>query len=196
MKSLSIYIISIVAASLLLMDREATAQSVETIEIVQAIEQTVDCSNITHTDIHTEPVNTIVEEDYPYLRNLECLKNEDFLNQRGWDWKLRNVTTQNPSHFKLSGTGANINVQATYDAQGNLVESLLRIKDTRVPYSILKFIYSDDFEGWTMTGNEKVVKDFDPYQTEYYVTLSNGDDKQILTFKDEGNRILFAGVVN
>lgn len=193
MKSLSIYIILFVAASFFVMDRDATAQSVETVEIVTAIEQTVDCSNITQTDIHTEPGNTIVEEDYPYLRNLECLKNGDFLEQRGWNWTLNNINTPNPSHFELSGSGPYIDVQATYDAEGNLIESLLRIKDTAIPPAVRRFIFSGEFEGWTMTGNEKVVKDFDPHQTKYYVTLSNGNDKKILAFKDEGNRILFAG---
>lgn len=196
MKSLSIYITLFVAASLLVMDRDATAQSVESVDIVTSIEQTVDCSDINQIDIHTEPVNTIVEEDYPYLRNLECLKNDDFLKQRGWNWQLRNVNPRNPSHFKLSGSGPNINVQATYDAEGNLVESLIRKKDTAIPLAIRQFIYSGEFEGWAMTGNEKLVKDFDPYQTEYIVTLSNGDEEQILTFKDEGNRILYAGIVD
>lgn len=193
MKSLSIYIISIVAASLLLIDREATAQSVETVEIVTPIEQTVDCSNISQANIGS--INTIVEDDYPFLRNLDCLTNGDFHKKRGWNLKLRNVS-RSADIYDLRGNGHNINVKATYDSDGNLIEALLTKKDTTIPLAIRQFIASGEFEGWTMTGNEKVVKDFDPYQTEYNVILSNGDEEQILHFKDEGNRLLFAGVID
>jgi len=198
MKSLNIYIIAIAAMSLLLTDREVIAQSWETAEIVPVNELAVDCSNITPENIDIEPVyTTIVEEDYPYLQNLECLKNDDFqesLENRGWNLQLNNVNTRNPSHFTLSGNGHKIDMQATYDEEGNLVESLLRIKDTRIPPELRQFI-AGEFNGWIITGTEKVVKDFDRYQTDYNITLSNGDKKQELNFKDEGNRILFAGVI-
>lgn len=42
-----------------------------------------------------------------------------------------------------------------------------------------------------MTGNEKVVKDFDRYQTEYKVTLSNGNETRILHFREQGESIAF-----
>jgi hypothetical protein len=193
MKSLSIYIILIAAVSFLLIDREATAQSVETVEIVTAIEQTVDCSNISQANVGS--INTIVEDDYPFLRNLDCLTNGDFHKKRGWNLKLRNVSGSADSYV-LSGSGHNINVKATYDRDGNLIEGLLTKKNTTIPLAIRQFIASGEFEGWTMTGNEKVVKDFDPYQTEYNVTLSNGNKEKILSFKDQGNRLLFAGVIN
>jgi len=192
MKSLNIYIISFVAMSLLLIDRDVTAQSGETVEIVPAIEQTVDCSNITQANINTESVNTITEEDYPFLKNIECLKSEDFQRARGWNLQLYNVNVRNPSHFKLRATGHNIDVQATYDEEGNLVESLLRKEDTSIPPDIRQFIFSGEYEGWIITGTEKVVRDFDQYQTEYNITLSNGDENRELNFKDEGHRILFA----
>ena len=199
MKSLSIYIITIAAVSFLLIDREASAQSVEALEIVTPIEQADDCSNINQANIERPVIYAIVEEDYPYLKNLECLKNEDFqesLKKRGWNLHLNDVNPRDPSHFELSGSGPRINVHATYDADGNLVESMLRMEDIVIPIALREFIHSGEFEGWTMTGNEKVVKDFDPYQTEYNVTLSNGNKEKILSFKDQGNRLLFAGVIN
>lgn len=56
-------------------------------------------------------------------------------------------------------------MQATYDKSGNLVESMLRTKKKRIPPAIRLFIVSGKYEGWAMIGNEKIVKDFAPYQT-------------------------------
>ncbi|MCG2591046.1 hypothetical protein, partial [Rhodohalobacter sulfatireducens] len=94
--------------------------------------------------------------------------------------------------FVLEGSGATIDVKATYDEEGNLVESTLIKKDTQVPIPILRFIYSHEkFNSWTMTGNEIVVKDFDPYQTEYKVTMTNGDETEVLNFKEQGESIAY-----
>ena len=80
----------------------------------------------------------------------------------------------------------------TLIVDGNLIESTLIKKNTQVPLAILRFIYSHEtFNSWTMTGNEIVVKDFDPYQTEYKVIMSNGDETQVLNFKEQGESIAY-----
>ncbi len=191
MKTLNAIILVIAAASVLLISREVTAQSVETTEVVIARELGVDCSSSSISEFNTHPPGTIVEEDYPYLMSIKCLKDENFLYNRGWNWKFENINPKNASHFALRGKGDGISVHATYNNEGNLVESYLKIKDTRIPPAIRRFINSDEYEGWTMVGNEKIVRDFDPYQTEYKVFLSNGKRQQELNFVDEGTRIAF-----
>lgn len=188
MKTLNITILVIAAVSVLLTSREVTAQSLETTEVVIARELGVECSA---NSISTHPPGTIVEEDYPYLMSIKCLKDENFLDNRGWNWKFENINPENASHYALRGKGNGISVHATYNHEGNLVESHLKIKDTPIPPAIRRFINSDEYEGWTMVGNEKIVRDFDPYQTEYTIYMSNGKRQQELNFVDEGTRIAF-----
>lgn len=191
MKARNLYIFSLVAVSVLLFNRGILAQSVGSVEIVSAIEQTVDCSQNTLAHAKVNPSSTIMEEDYPFLKNIECLKNGYFQNYRGWNLKFRNANNRNPSHYELHGKGSDIQVDAKYDKDGVLVESVLRKKNTRIPTAILHFIYSGEYSGWTITSNEKVVKDFDPHQTQYNITLSNGNREEVLQFKDYGTRIAF-----
>jgi hypothetical protein len=73
------------------------------------------------------------------------------------------------THFEVRGKGVKISIVATYDNEGMLVESVLKISDTRIPPAIRQFITSGKFVGWAMVGNEKTVKDFDPFQTEYSI---------------------------
>lgn len=191
MKSLNITILIIAAVSVLFTSREATAQSPENTEIIVARELGVDCSAVSNSEINTHPPGTIVEKDYPYLMNIECLQDKDFLDSRGWNWNIENMNPENATHFFLQGKGDRIHVQATYSKEGNLLTSYLRIEDTRIPPAIRRFINSDEYDGWKMVGNEKVVRDFDLYQTEYTVWLSNGKHQQELNFVDEGSRIAF-----
>lgn len=191
MKTLNVTILVIAAVSVLFTGREVTAQSVDTIEIVMARELGVDCSASSISENNTHPPGTIVEDDYPYLMTIECLQDENFLENRGWNWKLKNINPENATHYALRGKGARIYVHATYSNEGNLVESYLKIKNTRIPPAIRRLINSDQYEGWAMAGNVKIVRNFDPYQTAYTIYLSNGKRQQELNFVDEGTRIAF-----
>lgn len=188
MKTMKTAIVFIAAISLLIFTRVADAQSV----IIMADNgQIVDCTgNSSFTYDGVKNVNSITEQDYPYLKSIECLTNGFFSGQQDLDLKLRNLNRDDNDHFVLEGSGAAIDVNATYDRDGNLIEATMIKENTQVPLSILRFIYSHEkFDSWTMTSNEKVVKDFDPYQTEYKVTMSNGDETQVLHFKEQGESI-------
>ena len=191
MKALNITILIIAAVSVVFSSREATAQTAETSETVIARELGVECSAINYSEINTQPPGTIVENDYPYLMSIECLQDKDFLDNRGWNWELKNMNPEKATHYFLKGKGDGIYVQATYSNEGDLVESYLKIDNTRIPPAIRRFIHSEEYDGWTMVSNEKVVRDFDPYQTEYTVWLSNGKYQKELNFVDEGTRIAF-----
>ena len=187
-KNIKTAIIFIAAISVLIFIREADAQSV----IIMADNgQIVDCSdNSSFANDGVKNLNSITEEDYPYLKNVECLKNGYFTDYRNLNLQLRDVNRGDNDYFVLEGSGDTIDIKATYDEDGNLIESTLIKKNTQVPLAILRFIYSHEtFNSWTMTGNEIVVKDFDPYQTEYKVIMSNGDETQVLNFKEQGESI-------
>lgn len=188
MKTLNIYIISIAVVTTLLFSHGIHAQSVVT---VTSNGQIADCiENIPVIIDKEKTVHTIVEEDYPYLKRLDCVTSGYFSDNRELDLKLRNMNHKSNSHYVLTGTGSTIDVEAWYDLEGNLIEATLIKKDTQIPIPILRYIYSDnEFDGWIMTGNEKVVKDFDPYHTEYKVTMSNGNETRILHFREHGESI-------
>lgn len=191
MKTLNVTILLLAAASVLFISREVTAQSSENTKVVMARDLGVECSASSISNINTHPPGTIVEKDYPFLTTTECLEDENFLKNRGWNWILKNINPEKATHYTLRGKGAGISVFATYSNEGNLLQSYLKIEDTRIPPPIRRFINSDQYQGWTMVGNEKIVRDFDPYQTEYRIYLSNGNRQQELNFVDEGTRIAF-----
>lgn len=191
MKTQDLYILSIVLAAIMILMPIGgiSAQPIEVIDIVTENSQGNDCENTSSYLKNKNTKNTIVEEDYPFLKNLECMKKNNYLENRGWNLKLRNINPENPSHYELRAQGPKIDLQATYDKDGKLVESTFRKIDTRIPYAIRKFIISGEFEGWKMISNEMTVKDFNAYQTEYKVVLSDGSMEKVLHFKNHGNWI-------
>jgi len=190
MKNIKTAIVFIAAISALIFIREADAQSVI---IMTDNGQIVDCTQDTpFTNDGVKNVNTITEADYPYLKNIECLRNGYFSNHQNLNLQLRDVNRGDNENFVLEGSGATIDVKAVYDEQGNLLEATMIKKDTQVPIPILRFIYSHEkFSDWTMTGNEIIVKDFDPYQTDYKVMMTNGIDTEVLHFKEQGESIAY-----
>lgn len=190
MKTLKIIITIIVMASALLIGMDIHAQSF----IIKDNGQIVDCSENPEAGINRDTsIDSIVEEDYPFLKNLECLENGYFTSKRNLELVFRDMDTHN-DYYELSGTGDKIKVKARYASDGSLLHAILLKKDTQIPQAILRFIFSDEtFKGWTITGNQQKVKDFDPYQTEYNVILSNGREKQTLHFTTRGNTIAYLG---
>lgn len=160
------------------------AQSVIT---VASDGQKMDCSNdIQHKMESSSVENTITEADFPYLKNLDCITSGYISDKRNLDLQLRNVNHILNTHYVLTSNGSAIDVEAEYDLEGNLIEATLIEKNTQIPIPILRHIYSDEeFDSWVMVRNEKIVTDFDPNQTEYRVVLTNGDEEEILFFKEQ-----------
>ncbi|MCG2591153.1 hypothetical protein, partial [Rhodohalobacter sulfatireducens] len=127
MKNVKTAILFIAAISVLIFTREAEAQSV----IIMADNgQVVDCTEGSPPiSDGVNNINTITEADYPYLKNVECLRNGYFSDYRNLNLKLRDVNRGHNDRFVLEGSGATIDVKATYDEEGNLVESTLIKKD-------------------------------------------------------------------
>lgn len=193
MRTLHITTFAVLVTALFLSLNSLQAQSPEGPSMIITDNSIVDCTNSESFESDREPVSTILEEDYPYLMSVDCLKNSKFLSSRGWNLTLKHIGAGQATHYVLRGKGSRINVEAMYDNDGNLVESILHTRDTRIPPAIRQFIMSGKYKGWIMTGNEKIVKNFDPYQTEYNIILSDGRSEKVLSFKEYGNTIAFSG---
>lgn len=187
MKTRNKYLFLIAVVSILLPGQKLFAQTSETKKTVTVFELSSDCSENIPVQTDATIPNTFNEEDYPYLRNLECLKNKNFLNARGFTSTFKNMKSKNNNRFVLTGSGYKLDISATYDKNGNLVQSLLTMRDIRIPHAIRQYIYSGKYDGWTMTGNKKIVKDFDPYQTEYEIIMTDGSKKKVLNFREYGS---------
>lgn len=187
MKTPSKCILLIAMVSILFTTQGINAQNSEPEKTVTVFELPSDCSEYIPLNSDTNIQNAFNKEDYPYLRNLECLKNEKFLKDRGFTSTFKNMKSRNNTRFVLTGSGHKLDMTATYDEDGYLVKSLLTIRDIRIPRAIQQYIYSGKFDRWTVTGNKKIVKDFDPYQTEYKIMMSNGTKEKILSFREYGN---------
>lgn len=193
MRTLHITIIVVLVTVFFLSLNSLQAQSPEGATMIITDSGIVDCANSESFESDREPVSTILEEDYPYLMSVDCLKNSKFLDSRGWNLTIKHIGAGQATHYILRGKGERISLKATYDNEGNLVESVLRTWNTRIPPAIRQFIMTGKYEGWVMISNEKVVKDFDQYQTQYNIILSDGQMEQVLNFKEYGNTIAFSG---
>jgi len=188
-KDLNTLSIALAAIMIVMPIGEINAQPIEIINIVTESSQVEDCANISSKEMDKYTKNTITEEDYPFLKSLDCMKKNNYLKNRGWNLKLRNIDTKNASHYELRAKGPKIDLHATYDKDGQLVESIFRKRDTRLPYSIREFIISGEFEGWKMIRNEMTVTDFNIYQTEYKIVLTDGTMEKVLNSKNHGSWI-------
>lgn len=191
MKTLVISIISAAAISVMLPGSKIMAWSGENPVHAAAAETVAGCTDAIPAKTSAPRANTISEADYPYLKNIGCIRDAKFMRSRGFSWKLMNMSPGDATHYTLQGKGNNIEMKAKYDMDGKLVESQLVKRDTKIPPAIRKYIASGQFKGWVMTGNEMVVKDFDPSRTDYTVTLSKGSSEQVLRFRDLGHTIAF-----
>lgn len=186
--------LSVVIVLVWFLSQTVHAQSVVT---VASNNKMADCSDGIENKIESSIVeNTITEADFQYLTNLDCITSGYISEKRNLGLKLRNMDHLMNSHYELTSAGSAIDVEATYDLNGNLIEATLIEKNTQIPIPILRYIYSDEeFDGWIMVRNEKIVTDFDPNQIEYTVTLTNGTEEEILYFTEQRESIASVAVV-
>lgn len=141
-----------------------------------------------HLGEETSPGEMVIlETDYPCLQNIRCLKDTDFLEEKGWNIRFENEEGAGP--YSLEGNnGLRKTLKASYDKKGELIEaSLIRI-NVNLPTDVRKTIHSE-FPDWTMTSNEMIVTDFDANKTEYKVNLKKGTERQTAFYDYDGDRI-------
>jgi hypothetical protein len=126
---------------------------------------------------------TINESNFSCFESLQCLKRENPFNSNNLD--RLNLNGQSEMYV-VEGSSKNESMHAVYDANGSLVKATVIQRNIILPRSIYEALSSEEFEDWTMIGNELVVKNFDKNSMEYKVVLESGDDIRVEYFNKNG----------
>lgn len=186
MRHLHVILITLAAALTMVFGRVVEAQPV----IIAENGKAIDCSKEALAENPRDPsLKGIVEADYPYFRNLECVENGYFDGLFNLKLQAMKLPRNQMSHFEIEGNGQNAVVKARYDREGLLTSGTLVMRDAKVPCCIYRFCTDSEYKGWTLKSTEVLVKNFDRAQTEYKVTLAKGSKEKVLHFGTEGSNI-------
>lgn len=128
---------------------------------------------------------TISEEDFRCFRELNCLKRNTMLREKGLNV---NFSSHAPSdRYILKGESKNEKVYAEYNDKGDLVKGVLVRTDVILPSEIRNRLSSGEYKDWTMIGNEITITNFDSRNTEYKVIVQKEGEAKVLYFDRKGN---------
>lgn len=128
-------------------------------------------------------ISSITADDYPHFLHLSEL--QKFYNI---DYRKLEVNLTEYNNYRLHAQGAKSTLKAVYREDGSLRHARLVTVDSRLPMNIRNQLVSEPYEGWEMTGNRTIVRNFNPKLTKYEVTMSNGDKQQTIRFDATGKQ--------
>jgi hypothetical protein len=140
------------------------------------------------TVLQTEPTSVLTEirvSEYPYFLNIAGLKKYSNIQYIGLDEN----SYPEADFFTIKSKNKGMNLKATYGKDGNLIDGRLIMENVPLPKTISGNLVTDEYKGWTMTGNKIIVHDFNAHKTQYEVKLQHDKMKQTLFFDYAGNRI-------
>jgi hypothetical protein len=141
-------------------------------------------------DVIVETVQTplaIHTGNFTCFRNLNCLTRENILNTRNLVKKASN--NRNTNHIVIEGSSKNEDLHAVYNRDGRLIKATVLQRNIPLPASIRNLLISEDFQGWTMIGNELKVKDFKEDRMEYKVVLMRAQEVRVEYFDGKGRHV-------
>jgi len=122
------------------------------------------------------------EEDYECLQKINCITESLTLKEKGWAFAFDNSVDKFTRELTASMKGTNIDFNATYDKDGNLIHATYKRQNFALPANLLAHLARPEFNGWRMAGNEMIVNNFKEEQTKYRVFMENGTSKMTLRF--------------
>ena len=131
----------------------------------------------------------ITSDDYSCLKSIDCLKNSPKFRERGWNITFNGNTAGRNERYELKSQTDRESLHASYNSSGDLVEADFRRKNTTLPRAVREYLVTEKYKDWTMTANEMRVRNFEPGQTTFKVTLEKGKDQKNLYFNSDGERI-------
>lgn len=148
--------------------------------------QKIDCAEFEGFDTNKLPtlLRSIGEEDFSNFLNVMSLKDHSNVIYEGLP-----LDCYKNRQFSLTGKGKNIELDATYGDDGNLIKGKLIKIDAHIPFLIRKHCSAYLHEGWEMISNKIFIIDFNPVKTEYEIELMREDEKLTLFFDHTGKQI-------
>lgn len=93
--------------------------------------------------------------------------------------------------YGVSISGKDITGHATYDASGNLISFIEKVKDVPLPRPVQKSI-GKNFPGWGVSGDHEIVtvnKKDDQQKVYYRVLLTQDQEKKLVVYNGDGNLV-------
>ena len=133
----------------------------------------------------SEDVNFTINNDNLWcFQSLQCLKSENPFRNSNLDEVRLNASTEK---FVVEGKAKNEEMYAEYDgSNGNLIKATVIQRNIRLPKSIFLELTTEDYKGWTMVGNKRVIKNFAKSSIEYEVVMMKDGELRIEYFDSNG----------
>lgn len=97
-------------------------------------------------------------------------------------------TNQDIQYFVLNAEGPNMTCEAVYNANGELVYATSTLTNVKLPKSIIKYV-NDNYDGWTVTGDKKEIRNFDENLSYMQIEIEKGDESKTLYFDSNGEEL-------
>lgn len=133
-----------------------------------------------------EPTSlTITIDKFDCFQTLQCLQRENpFRNSDLANIRFNNNRTDN---YVVEGSSKNETLHAVYSSNGDLLKATVIQRNIPMPRAINETLVSEEFQGWTLIGNELRIENFDKERMQYQVILQNEGEVRIEYFDRYGH---------
>ena len=135
-------------------------------------------------DKTSPPGLTVTVENLSCLKTLQCIQKENFFGNTSFE-----ILKNGNSRFKgytIEGSTKNEELFAQYDSRGNLIRSNVIQRNIPLSREIRNQLINEEFNSWSMIGNERRIKNFDRKSTEYKLILQREDEIRVVYFDNKG----------
>lgn len=141
--------------------------------------------SFTVTDLKSQNYREVIpldQADFACFLQLDCVVNSQSLVNKGWDIVLDLSVNGTNRELTLEMKGQNIRLFAIYDENGSLVRSLYELDNAIPPQIVSQHLIGGAYEGWSIIGSKKSVRDFSQFKTEWSVQLQYEDTIETIRF--------------
>ncbi|WP_406672466.1 hypothetical protein [Natronospira sp.] len=133
----------------------------------------------------TSPTNlTVKVENLTCFKSLRCIQEENLFFKINLDiFKNGNGRYYG---YTIEGSTKNEELFAQYDHRGDLIRSNVVQRNIPLSREILIQLINEEFNSWSMIGNERVIKNFDNKSIEYKLILQKEDEIRVVYFDYKG----------
>lgn len=126
------------------------------------------------------------KQKYPTANLKDIVKLPVKVYKKDWEIDELNQPTGDEEYYSLYLSGDNINLEALYDRQGNLIRANEVAKNVALPTKAMQYIVKN-YKGYLVT-KDKVKRLIEPnkIEAEWEATIKKGNDTKRLLFATDG----------